>query len=95
MKLLLITFVAIATLTSVVLTVSDIVIVSRTEITNIFSIQDEERKIQVSVYYEALCGDSIGFIRNQLYPTWLKRQSEMDIRLVPYGKAAVSDQSLN
>lgn len=53
--------------------------------------QDEERKIQVTVYYEALCGDSISFIRHQLYPTWLKRHDEMDLKLVPYGKAAVSD----
>lgn len=95
MKLLLITFVALAILTSVVLTVSDIILAPWIEIYITSSIQDEERKIQVSVYYEALCGDSIGFIRNQLYPAWLKRQDEMDIKLVPYGKAAVSEQSLN
>lgn len=47
------------------------------------------KKIQVSVYYETLCGDSVAFLRDQLYPTWQKRRDEMDIKLVPYGKAAV------
>lgn len=47
------------------------------------------RKIKVDVYYEALCMDSIGFIRHQLYPTWQKRRDEMELNLVPYGKAAV------
>lgn len=44
--------------------------------------------IHITVYYEALCPDSVDFIKNQLYPTWLKRHDTMNIQLVPYGKAS-------
>ncbi|PSN55774.1 hypothetical protein C0J52_02495, partial [Blattella germanica] len=44
--------------------------------------------VKVSVYYEALCPDSIGFIKNQLYPTWLELTEEnLEPDFVPYGKA--------
>lgn len=47
------------------------------------------------MYYETLCPDGIRFLRDQLYPTWQKRRDEMHVKLVPYGKASVSEWILN
>ncbi|XP_014102669.2 gamma-interferon-inducible lysosomal thiol reductase [Bactrocera oleae] len=43
--------------------------------------------VLVSVYYEALCGDSKHFIIKQLLPAFRQAAPLMDIELIPYGKA--------
>lgn len=50
-------------------------------------------KLQVTIYYEALCYDSISFITNQLAPSWERRRSQMDLKLVPFGKAYIDDRN--
>ncbi|TRY74514.1 hypothetical protein TCAL_00755 [Tigriopus californicus] len=45
-------------------------------------------KVVVEVYYEVLCPDSRYFILKQLYPTWQRVGSIMDIQYKPYGKAS-------
>lgn len=47
------------------------------------------QKIHVAVYYEALCPDSRSFVLKQLDPTYRKLLINMEIELVPYGKAKV------
>ncbi|XP_031617056.1 GILT-like protein 1 [Contarinia nasturtii] len=46
-------------------------------------------KVPLTVYYEALCPDSVRFITDQLYPT---KQSPLgryiDVTLIPFGKAS-------
>lgn len=46
-------------------------------------------KIQVAVFYEALCPDSRNFFLKQLQPAYDKIPHLMDIVLEPYGKAQV------
>ncbi|KAL0116774.1 hypothetical protein PUN28_009998 [Cardiocondyla obscurior] len=44
-------------------------------------------KVHVAVYYEALCPDSRSFVLKQLSPTYRKLSANVNIELVPYGKA--------
>jgi len=47
--------------------------------------------VTLSVYYEALCPDSMWFVKYQLYPTWLLLTGQyLAIDFVPYGKATQS-----
>ncbi|KAK4883626.1 hypothetical protein RN001_006945 [Aquatica leii] len=57
----------------------------RTHETGLLHQNDEMLKI--TVYYEALCPDSVRFITKQLYPTYSKIGNFLIIDLVPYGKA--------
>ncbi|EDO35033.1 predicted protein [Nematostella vectensis] len=43
--------------------------------------------VAISLYYESMCGGCRDMIRDQLYPTFQKVGSIMDITLVPYGNA--------
>ena len=40
---------------------------------------------------QALCGDSMRFVTGQLYPVWREFGSQLNIELVPFGKANVSN----
>ncbi|XP_020283928.1 gamma-interferon-inducible lysosomal thiol reductase-like isoform X2 [Pseudomyrmex gracilis] len=53
------------------------------------SLKDDsnEQKVQVAVYYEALCPDSRSFVIRELGPTYTKLKDNIDVVLVPYGKA--------
>lgn len=44
-------------------------------------------KVDVTLYYESLCPDCQLFIRQQLYPTYLKIGDIFNLTLVPYGNA--------
>ena len=46
-------------------------------------------QVQVDVYYETYCGDSIRFINEQLWPTYraLMQSNILKLNLYPYGKA--------
>ncbi|XP_060516315.1 gamma-interferon-inducible lysosomal thiol reductase-like [Cylas formicarius] len=48
---------------------------------------EDVEKVKVSVYYEALCPDSKFFITGELLPLFDKLKSNIEIDLVPYGKA--------
>ncbi|XP_037030721.1 GILT-like protein 2 [Bradysia coprophila] len=50
-------------------------------------LQNDVEKLEVQVYYETLCYDSMTFIFRQLYPSWDNRKEYMDLKLIPYGKA--------
>lgn len=52
-------------------------------------------KVQVDVYYEALCPDSVNFIRRELYPSYRKLKDNIKLNLVPFGKASVSKTCRN
>ncbi|KAF5281199.1 hypothetical protein FQA39_LY17839 [Lamprigera yunnana] len=51
------------------------------------SLQVKEDILKISIYYESLCPDSIRFITKQLYPSYAKIDSSVELDFVPYGKA--------
>ncbi|XP_011170762.1 GILT-like protein C02D5.2 [Solenopsis invicta] len=48
------------------------------------------QKVHVAVYYEALCPDSRSFILKQLGPTYQTLSTNIEVELVPYGKATTT-----
>jgi interferon gamma-inducible protein 30 len=50
----------------------------------------KDNKIKISVYYETLCPDSTNFINGQLSNAFIKANSLIDIKFIPFGKASVN-----
>nr|CAI5855706.1 unnamed protein product [Callosobruchus analis] len=50
-------------------------------------------KINVSVYYESLCMDSIEFLTTQFHPAYLIHGDKINVDLVPFGKAKANNDS--
>lgn len=50
----------------------------------------EAKKIDLVVNYEALCPDSVRFINDQLSKAVANLNDEVEVSLVPFGKASVS-----
>jgi interferon gamma-inducible protein 30 len=46
-----------------------------------------ETKVKVSLYYETLCPGCIGFVKDQLYPVYVKIPDYVNLDLVPYGNS--------
>jgi hypothetical protein len=46
-----------------------------------------EQRLPITIYYEALCPDSVKFFKDQLVPTYKDLGKYMDIEFVPYGHA--------
>jgi GTP cyclohydrolase FolE2 len=50
----------------------------------------EHHRVNVAVYYESLCPDSIKFFTQQLYPSLQGNLSKyVNLTLLPYGKSTV------
>jgi len=47
----------------------------------------EKTVVNVELYYEALCGDSVRFVKNQLMPSYSNLKDHLKVTFVPYGKA--------
>ena len=47
------------------------------------------RPVQLGVYYESMCPDSVRFFQEQLWPTWQKTHTIIKLILVPFGNAYV------
>ncbi|XP_050308177.1 GILT-like protein 1 [Anthonomus grandis grandis] len=45
------------------------------------------QKVDISLYFEALCPDSLNFIINQLHPNWEDIKDHVNIKFIPFGKS--------
>ncbi|KAL6264035.1 hypothetical protein P5V15_004116 [Pogonomyrmex californicus] len=64
-------------------------------LSNAQSANDESNKtiVNVDVYYESLCSDSMRWIVNQLVPSYPELKHHLHVTLVPYGKATHARES--
>ena len=53
-------------------------------------LKGEDERVQVLVYYEALCPDSASFINGELKRVYSLIPHIVNIKLIPFGKASVS-----
>ncbi|KAJ8918990.1 hypothetical protein NQ315_016894 [Exocentrus adspersus] len=51
------------------------------------------QNVKVSVYYETLCPYSANFLVSQFYPTYQNHAGQMEVDLIPYGKANPTNDS--
>lgn len=51
--------------------------------------------VNVDVYYESLCGDSMRFITSQLVPSYPDLKQHLHVTFIPYGKATHTRESAN
>lgn len=52
-----------------------------------YLVASENTIVNVDLYYESLCPDSINFVRDQLVPTYPHLKKFLHINFVPYGKS--------
>ncbi|XP_070518174.1 GILT-like protein 1 [Cardiocondyla obscurior] len=71
-----------------------IALVSRSTLSNAQSSgESNKNEVNVDVYYESLCSDSMRFIANQLVPSYPELEPYVKINFIPYGKAMHSFDS--
>ncbi|CAI6365006.1 unnamed protein product [Macrosiphum euphorbiae] len=51
--------------------------------------------VEIEVYYEALCGDSVKFVSNQLLPTFNKLSKFINVVFVPFAQGNISTNTDN
>ena len=56
----------------------------------VFAYVNADDKVRLHLYFESKCPDSKEFVNDQLYPTYQKLNSIINLRLVPFGNANVS-----
>ncbi|VDP22569.1 unnamed protein product [Soboliphyme baturini] len=54
-----------------------------------------EPKVNVTIYMESLCRHCTDFLRGQFSPYWLSLQYNVNIKLVPYGRARYVNSTLH
>ena len=47
--------------------------------------------ISIAVYYESLCGGCMGFITQELHPTYMQLQKYLNVELYPYGNTKIGE----
>ncbi|KAJ8985067.1 hypothetical protein NQ317_019750 [Molorchus minor] len=57
--------------------------------------QNGWQNVTITVFYESLCPDCIDFVTNQLFPTYKKIGNDLNVDLVPFGNAEMTNATGN
>lgn len=57
-------------------------------------IRENSSFVQVTLYYEALCSDTVKFVENQLLPTYIKLSSKfINVEYIPFAQGTIKEEN--
>ncbi|XP_015369445.1 PREDICTED: uncharacterized protein LOC107165627 [Diuraphis noxia] len=72
--------------------------IDKTETASLTNNSVSKNIVDIEVYYEALCSDSVKFVSNQLMPTFNKLNKFINVTFIPFAQGNITvnaDQTLN
>ncbi|XP_025425382.1 GILT-like protein 1 [Sipha flava] len=52
------------------------------------------KPVQIEIYYEALCSDSVNFVKDQLIPVYRKFNKFIDVTFNPFSQGTIKDNTI-
>jgi hypothetical protein len=69
--------------------------IAKTESAPLTNLNVSTHIVEIEVYYEALCSDSVKFVSNQLLPTFNKLSKFINVTFIPFAQGNITTNSTN